>query len=128
MDDLAYLFRCTIPPGLNNRMFCHGKRMVLAKSYRDWKKNVVAELQAWDEEEPRRLPAKCRYRVMIKFSFQDRRRRDIDGYAKPILDAITESGVAWDDDEQVDYLGLYRAEPGHGIALIGIQPVLEDDT
>ena len=126
-EELAgYVIEFPMPPSLNNRMFCTQKRMVLSRSYREWKTKAVATLiETFDETKVAFLPGDARYRVTIWFSFRDKRRRDIDGFAKPILDAITEGCVAWDDDEQVDELMLYRHPPGKNAALVMVETLVD---
>lgn len=92
----------TIPPSLNNRMY---RNMRLTKEYRWWK--TEAE-QYVSDAFPDRKPDEERYAVRIYFYWGDNRRRDIDNFAKPILDAITESNRVWVDDCQVDQLLIYR--------------------
>lgn len=122
----GYSMPLPMPPGLNNRMFCMGRRMVLAKKYREWKSAAVREIMdTFEHFDADYLPSDARYRVTMFFSFKDKRRRDIDGFAKPVLDAITESGVAWDDDHQVDELMLYRAEVGRDEVLVFFESLKE---
>lgn len=46
------------------------------------------------------------YEVTIDFHFKDKRKRDIDNYAKLILDSMT--GIIWDDDSEIHALHLYK--------------------
>ena len=47
-----------------------------------------------------------RYSVVIVVHEPDRRSRDLDNFAKPILDGLT--GVVWFDDRQIDDLHIRR--------------------
>ena len=128
MEEGGYGLLLTVPPSLNNRMFCAGRRMVLSKKYRQWKREAVVAIQdAFDLFDADYLPTDARYRVTIFFSFRDKKRRDIDGFAKPILDAITEAGVAWDDDSQVDQLVIYRYPPGKNESFVLFETLEEDE-
>ena len=50
-----------------------------------------------------------RLRVELLLYPPDRRRRDIDNYAKSLLDSLTKAGV-WEDDSQIDELTIKRCE------------------
>ena len=53
----------------------------------------------------------------------DRRKRDIDGYLKALLDSLTHAGV-WLDDEQVDSIYITRGEVVKGgKAVVEILPM-----
>lgn len=115
----GYALVLPMPPGVNNRMFCAGKRMVLTPRYRAWKQDAVKEIMdCFSHYDAEYLPCDSRYRVTMLISFRTRRKADIDGFIKPVLDAITESGVAWDDDEQVDELMVYRRPHGKGEIMV----------
>ena len=45
-------------------------------------------------------------RVSIVFSFKDKRRRDVDNYAKATLDCLT--GIIFEDDSNISELHLYK--------------------
>ena len=45
--------------------------------------------------------------VEVILHMPDKRRRDLDNYMKPLLDALTLAGV-WEDDSQIDQLAIYR--------------------
>lgn len=52
-------------------------------------------------------------------------RPDLDNLAKPVLDALTDSGVFWEDDSAVYELHLgkrYSADPGVHITISSAQP------
>ncbi len=54
----------------------------------------------------RRFPADARLAVAITVAWQDRRRRDVDNFAKGVLDAL--QPCAFDDDAQIDRLVVER--------------------
>ena len=50
-----------------------------------------------------------RYAVTVEIIEGSKRPfRDIDNYTKKILDAITQTGLLWYDDEQIDSLSVRR--------------------
>lgn len=107
-ERFAAVFRFDLPPSSNNRLLWRKGRAVLAPAYRAWKQEAVEQLS--DEFEDAGMPyfpSDREYRVLIAIGWPDRRRRDIDGPIKPILDAITESCVAWADDSQVVSLQVH---------------------
>jgi Holliday junction resolvase RusA-like endonuclease len=53
-------------------------------------------------------PTDRRYEVSIVVHEHDGRRRDLDNFAKPILDGL--AGIAWENDRQVDRLSIERGE------------------
>lgn len=102
-----YEFTVSIPPSLNNRM-TRGMRLVPA--YREWKSTaadrIYEQMRGYTDSEV--LFPKSRVAVYIWLNWGDNRRRDIDNFAKPILDATTESFTVWNDDSQVDHLSITR--------------------
>jgi crossover junction endodeoxyribonuclease RusA len=54
-----------------------------------------------------------RLRVHINYHPATKRKRDLDGIFKGLLDSLQEAGV-YDDDEQIDDLRIVRAEPVSG--------------
>ncbi|MBO18890.1 RusA family crossover junction endodeoxyribonuclease [Herbaspirillum sp.] len=107
-ESYAAVLEFTLPPSSNNRLLWRGKRAVLAPAYREWKQKAVEYIaDEFDNAEMPYFPSDREYRVLIAIGWPDRRRRDIDGPVKPILDAITESCVAWADDSQVVSLQVH---------------------
>lgn len=57
-----------------------------------------------------------RYRYAVEMEIvegKSRPAKDLDNYAKPILDAVTKSGLLWDDDDQIDELVIRRRRDGN---------------
>lgn len=69
--------------------------------------------------------------VEVELYPPDKRRRDLDNYMKPLLDAITHAQV-WADDSLIDQLFIYRGHPvKHGAVVVKIGlsgPLLTLDT
>ena len=90
--------------GLYASIFRKGKMIrVPTKRGVEWKKSV----RAWALlaiPSPHKQPAFPEGGVCVQLSvnLKDKRRRDVDGFAKPILDALT--GLVYEDDSQVTYL------------------------
>ena len=67
------------------------------------------------------------FAVTILLWFSERRRRDIDNCAKSILDALT--GIAWQDDSDVEQLTLHRGiDRAYPRAEITIETTGENDS
>lgn len=66
-------------------------------------------------------PILCDCRLYVSLHAPDRRRRDVDNYAKALLDSLTEAGV-WADDSQIRDLRLVWGDvlPG-GKAVVTIR-------
>jgi len=64
-------------------------------------------------------------RVCLELYPPDRRARDLDNYAKAVLDALTHAGV-WGDDSQMDELHIYRRGIKRGGELVATIEVMED--
>ena len=84
---------------LRGRICCS----ILSKKGREFKERV-ANMVAESEKNPTDKRVMCQ----IKLYPPDRRKRDIDNYAKSLLDSLT--GIAWVDDEQIDCLAISREE------------------
>ena len=132
-DREIILVNLEIPPSSNNRLLWRGKKAVLAPQYRAWKEYAVKEIhktfEGWGVGY---MPSKADYRVLMVIGWPDRRRRDIDGPIKPVLDAVTESHVAWDDDSQVVDMAVKVAcraceEPGITLGLEALNERVKED-
>jgi crossover junction endodeoxyribonuclease RusA len=78
--------------------------VLISKNGRVFRKNVYADVL---EQHGLQSPMEGRLSVHIELFVPDKRKRDIDNYAKALLDALTHAGV-WRDDEQVDRLLITR--------------------
>lgn len=92
------------PPALNAYYrSVPGKGVLISakgRAYRD-RVSLLALSQRW----PRMGSA--RISVLLVACAPDRRRRDLDGMLKALLDALTHAGI-WDDDSQIDDLRIVR--------------------
>jgi crossover junction endodeoxyribonuclease RusA len=110
------------PPTINHH-YCYGKRNVRistkGKTFRD---NVyIAVLSG----HPGWKTLHCRLSVDIMLCQPDKRKRDIDNYIKPLLDALTHARI-WHDDSQIDMLSCYRgATLKNGCCIVCVKPFLE---
>ena len=80
-------------------------RTLISARGRDFRKNVVQIVC----EERKALRIDSRVKINVVVYPPDRRKRDIDGYLKALLDSLTHAGV-WLDDEQVDSIYITRGE------------------
>lgn len=87
-----------------------------AQKYLDYKGTV-----GWAAKAVRCPRFKGRVRVDIDLHIRGGRIGDVDNYAKSILDGL--NGVAWEDDEQVIELHVYRRSGGQQRAEVRIQEV-----
>ena len=116
-----------IPPMLNHywrHIVIGGRpRTLISSTGRDFKKNVSQCVQC----EKKALRIEYRVKVGITVYPPDRRKRDIDGYLKALLDSMTDAGV-WIDDEQVDELVIRRGPVlKGGKAVVTVQPMVVSD-
>lgn len=94
-------------------------RTLISARGRDFRKNVVQIVG--NEKKALRIDSRVKVNVMVYPP--DRRKRDIDGYLKSLLDALTHAGV-WLDDEQVDAIYITRGEVVEGgKAVVEILPM-----
>lgn len=105
---MRLIAKIPLPPTNNHRLIPvvrHGRaRLITGPKMRAWKEEVAGLLEP---SESLRDEAVC---VTIEISWPDRRRRDIDGPVKPILDALVDAGW-FDDDSQVEKLAVQKSQP-----------------
>ena len=112
-----------IPPLINHywrHITINGTpRTLISARGRDFRKNVVQIVS----REKKDLKIVSRVKVNVMVYPPDRRKRDIDGYLKALLDSLTHAGV-WLDDEQVDSIYITRGEVVKGgKAVVEILPM-----
>lgn len=105
------------PPSMNTYWRRVGSRTVLSKKGREYKA-LVGQMCTLEHLEP--LPGPLALTIL---AFPpDERVRDLDNIQKAILDSLT--GWAWQDDSQVDCLGVERHQTHpEGAVLIDLKPV-----
>ena len=95
------------PPSVNHywRHVVMGKyvRTLISAAGREFKRKVAHALQVQLGGQRKPLVGDCRCYVALHAP--DRRRRDVDNYAKVLLDSLTDAGV-WADDSQIQDLRL----------------------
>ena len=114
-DPVLRRFRVIGRPDTNHRPRFGGGRTYKAPSYAAWIAAIgwaaAGRFSAWD--------LAGRYAVRIVVHERDRRSRDLDNFAKPVLDALTR--IAWDDDRQVDALEVYRSDVRPGAPCVDVE-------
>lgn len=84
------------PPSVNaSTRNVSGKGRVKTKEYKAWREQAEWLLRVRHKKE--RLSTNKGYSCRIVASRPDRRRRDIDNFIKPVVDALVASGVVPDD-------------------------------
>ena len=94
------------PPSTNAAWRSVSGRVLISAQGRAYRKAVLAEVATG---RGRAAPLAGRLAVGIILHAPDRRRRDVDNYAKQLLDACTHAGL-WLDDSQIDDLRIRRGE------------------
>lgn len=104
-SDLAHVL--PFPPSVNHywQHVIMGKyvRMLISAAGREFKLNVAKVLQ--NQLGTKIDPILCDCRPYVSLHAPDRRRRNVDNYAKALLNSLTEAGV-WADDSQIRDLSL----------------------
>ena len=93
------------PPSMNHYYAVVRGRKITSKRGREYQAAVFAIAVHGLS-----FPAEMRLSVHVTARPPDRRKRDLDNLAKPILDALQKAGV-FGDDGQIDDLRIVRAEP-----------------
>lgn len=95
------------PPSVNHywRHVVIGKyvRTLISAAGREFKRKVARALER--QLGGQRTPILGHCRLYVALHAPDRRRRDVDNYAKALLDSLTEAGM-WADDSQIRDLRL----------------------
>jgi crossover junction endodeoxyribonuclease RusA len=98
------------PPSINHYWRRVGPRTLLSREGRTFRRNVCALLGGGG---PRKPPSGGRIALAMDAFPPDRRRRDLDNIAKPVLDVLEHAGL-YEDDSQVDLLLTRRRDPVRG--------------
>lgn len=118
------------PPTLNHYLTTvriKGKtRKILSQKARTWREDARYTIKmnlppGWEPIEEGVAVA-----LMVCPPAKPNRRRDIDNYVKPVLDAMKQAGV-YADDSQVHWLTVFRGEPVDG-GCVWIRNVQQVDT
>lgn len=116
------MLKVTLPtPPSANTLFPTGKnnRRFKSKRYREW----IQLADNWLQSQG----VKCeemtgRLRAEYKFSFPDKRKRDIANFEKAITDFLNECRY-FKDDSQIDIMHLVRIEEGQGCVFVEIKEI-----
>jgi hypothetical protein len=77
-------------------------------------RGLVAEVMNQLQAQGRRSISRYRYAVEMEIvEGCVRPAKDLDNYAKPIIDAVTQSRMLWNDDTQIDELVIRRRREGN---------------
>ena len=82
---------------LRGRICCS----ILSKKGREYKQSVANHVS-----DHQKKPTDQRVMCQIKLFPPDKRKRDIDNSLKSLLDSLT--GIAWEDDSQIDCIAISR--------------------
>lgn len=93
-------FKLKLPPTANHRLIpSKGGRLITSPKMRLWKAEAKDFVASQVFEASKRTAIKGdRVAVTIHLTWPDRRKRDIDGPIKPVLDALVAGGAIEDDD------------------------------
>lgn len=121
MDSTSKKLNLTVPfpPSVNTYWGFKGANRFLTKKAVGFKQIVQYEYSltkhpGFDSQ---------RLKVYVELNAPDRRVRDLDNYAKSLIDALCQAGI-FVDDEQIDHLTLVRGELiKGGQCLVRIEPL-----
>ena len=114
------------PPSMNSywRAIPMGKiaRNILSKAGRTYRERAMAAIIE-SGHHGKGLDGKVSLSLIL--SAPDKRRRDLDNFLKPVLDALTH-GKVYEDDYQVDELRVVRGPiVPKGIVMVELRPVVD---
>ncbi len=116
----------TLPPTSNHRLIpSKSGRLITSPRMRKWKLKAKKDVaQQVFEGSKRTAIAGDRVAVTIHLTWPDRRKRDIDGPIKPILDAIV-AGGAIEDDSLIREMAVFVADEPDKETLTPVQIELD---
>ena len=94
------------PPSMNTYWRTWNGRTLLSKAGRQYKTAVYG--YCLENRVPKFGEQRVKFSMVLRP--KDKRQRDIDNYAKAVLDALQYAGII-EDDWQVDHLEMIRGEP-----------------
>ncbi len=108
-----------MPPSVNSLFATVGRRRVLSKRGREYVKAVGDAVR---EHAPSVSFGASRLRLSMTLYPANRRRADLDNRVKALADSLCKAGL-FDDDSQVDFLQVTRAEvrpPGSCVVVLEV--------
>ena len=108
------IFTLPWPPSINHYWRHVGRRVLISREGRTFRKNVCALLGGGG---PRKPPAGGRIALCMDAFPPDRRRRDLDNLPKAVQDSLAHAGV-YEDDSQIDELHIRRCDKVKGGKII----------
>lgn len=123
MAEVTRTYELPYPPSVNHYWRRMGRRTLISREGRCYRREVVARLAA-----QRARPLNGRLFVRVTVFPPDRRRRDLDNVQKALLDALQQGG-AFHDDSQIDELVIRRgAVVPDGRTIVEITEIDADGT
>ncbi len=95
------------PPALNRYYRNVNGRTLVSRDGRAYRNTVAETLLVTHFGRGRSMPEGARIKAEITAHVPDRRRRDLDGLLKAVLDALTHAGI-YEDDSLIDDLRIVR--------------------
>lgn len=95
------------PPALNRYYRNVKGRTLISRDGRAYRNAVAESVLTTHFGRGRSLPTGARVKAEIVAHVPDRRRRDLDGLLKAVLDALTHAGI-YEDDSLIDDLRITR--------------------
>ena len=86
-----------LPPTSNHRLIPVNGRLITSPKMREWKKYAEEAVTASVIDHLDKTPMTGKLAVTIIINWPDRRKRDLDGPVKPVLDALSKGGMIQDD-------------------------------
>lgn len=94
------------PPSVNSYYRTYKNRTILSAAGRKYKKQAAAAIAAKIKKPPQYSE---RLEVTLHLAPPDKKKRDIDNFAKATIDALQAGGI-FKDDSQIDRLFIYRLD------------------
>ena len=116
------MFECLLPaPPTANHLFPTGRngRRFRSTKYTAW---IASARLAMEGQHKPGEPMTGRLWAEYRYSFKDKRKRDIANFEKAISDFLNEIGV-FEDDSQIDIMHLIREEPGGNSVFVTIKEI-----